>query len=132
MCFLLLSFDQEWGATFKHPAGEIKGHRCGGGENQGLYRGLVYIAFRCSPLRRAIFERRGGVTLADKFVLTVDWVRWLAMPASNGFTRLVNYFVIVWAFLEMWNAKGLPKDPLALDDVENDPPLFSALASLCI
>ncbi|KAF9059929.1 hypothetical protein BDP27DRAFT_1430683 [Rhodocollybia butyracea] len=31
------------------------------------------------------------------------------MPASNGFTRLVNYFVIVWAFLEMWNAKGFRK-----------------------
>ncbi|KAF9062255.1 hypothetical protein BDP27DRAFT_1336943 [Rhodocollybia butyracea] len=125
--FCYCPFSKEWGPTFNHPVAKImKGYRCDGREKyQDLYRGLVYIIFRCSPLRRAIFKWLGDATIADKFVSTTDWARWLATPSSKGFTPLVNYFVIVWAFLEMHEAKLLPQGPMEFDDIENDPPLFS-------
>ncbi|KAF9048379.1 hypothetical protein BDP27DRAFT_1345956 [Rhodocollybia butyracea] len=106
--FCYCPFSKEWGPTFNHPVAKImKGYRCDGREKyQDLYRGLVYIIFRCSPLRRAIFKWLGDATIADKF----------------GFTPLVNYFVIVWAFLEMHEAKLLPQGPMEFDE---RPSLFS-------
>ncbi|KAF9060081.1 hypothetical protein BDP27DRAFT_1370855 [Rhodocollybia butyracea] len=120
-------FDKDWGPTFKHPIA-APGFRCQGRERfQDLYRGLVYIIFRCSPLRKAVFEWLGDATLADQFVSTTDWARWLVMPASTTFSRLVNFYVVVWALLELWEAKGLPKHKMEFDDVENDPALFSVI-----
>lgn len=138
--------DEESCPWFHHPPHWTpKGETlpCYGREKyEDLYRGLTYIIFWCSVLQEAIFCWLGDESLSSKFVSTTDWARWLAMPASQTFMCLVNYFVIVWAYLEMFEAGVLPQGPLEFDgmvvfpffalvnslafsDIETNPPLFS-------
>lgn len=100
---------------FKHPPSG-RGIRCNGREDyEDLYRGLTYIIFRCSTLRKAIFEWLDAPWLATKFKSTTDWVRWLEMPTSRLFVNLTNYLTLVWAYIEMYTEGSLPKGELKFD-----------------
>jgi len=72
-------------------------------------RGLPYIVWRVSDLRKLVFTRLGCPELANSFESTVDWASWLMLPASRKSPALLNLFAIVWAYAILLQEDKLPK-----------------------
>lgn len=100
---------------FRHPR-EESGVACSGRDNyEDLYRGIPYIIFRCSVIRKLVFEWLGSPGMADTFQSTTDWVRWLEQPTSRSFVTLRNFLTLTWAFISISDENGLPEEALSFD-----------------
>lgn len=101
--------------SFGHPGnngtkGKGQGQQCTDrSDYEEVMRGLPYIVWRVSDLRKLVFTRLGCPELANSFESTVDWASWLMLPASRKSPALLNLFAIVWAYAILLQEDKLPK-----------------------
>ncbi|KIK52456.1 hypothetical protein GYMLUDRAFT_77779 [Collybiopsis luxurians FD-317 M1] len=92
---------------------------------EDIYRGVPYIVWRIDDLRHCVFDFLGAADMADKFVSTVDYARWLAYEPFDGERHITNMLIITWACLQLRSEGALTVLDMTYPSDRSHPPLIS-------